>query len=232
MGAAELLQPVFANDVVAGLGSYPKSLPPWLFYDARGSSLFEEITCLPEYYLTRTEHEILENHAPAILDCAGSNLALIELGAGTAEKTRTLISVLLRRQRCAGDCPAIAGLYIASHQSSSYRCRLHTGTQRDWAVEKTQAGVVPGFEHRQFRAGRGGIGFAAGARVFAPRRCSFAGNRPGQERHAVKSGVQRQSGGHGAVQQEPAGAHQSRTPCISHVSPPEWRIYVLRKHPL
>lgn len=101
MGAAELLQPALpeiADDVVAGLRSYPKSLPPWLFYDARGSSLFEEITRLPEYYLTRTEHEILETYAPAILDCAGSNLALIELGAGTAEKTRTLISVLLRRQ--------------------------------------------------------------------------------------------------------------------------------------
>ena len=101
MGAAERLQPALpeiADDVVAGIRSYPKSLPPWIFYDARGSSLFEEITRLPEYYLTRIEHEILETHAPAILDCAGSNLALIELGAGTAEKTRTLISVLLRRQ--------------------------------------------------------------------------------------------------------------------------------------
>lgn len=101
MGAVELLQPALpeiADDVIAGLRSYPKSLPPWLFYDTRGSSLFEEITRLPEYYLTRTEHEILETHASAILDCAGPNLALIELGAGTAEKTRTLISVLLRRQ--------------------------------------------------------------------------------------------------------------------------------------
>ncbi len=54
MGAAELLQPALpeiADDVVADLRSYPKSLPPWLFYDARGSSLFEEITRLPEYYI-------------------------------------------------------------------------------------------------------------------------------------------------------------------------------------
>jgi L-histidine Nalpha-methyltransferase len=66
MGATELLQPALpeiADDVVTGLRSYPTSLPPWLFYDARGSSLFEEITRLPEYYLTRTEHEILETRS-------------------------------------------------------------------------------------------------------------------------------------------------------------------------
>jgi L-histidine N-alpha-methyltransferase len=101
MGAAEQLQPALpeiAGDVANGLRSKPKSLPPWLFYDARGSRLFEKITRLPEYYLTRAEHEILQSYAREMLESAGSNLALIELGAGTAAKTRTLISVLLRRQ--------------------------------------------------------------------------------------------------------------------------------------
>jgi L-histidine N-alpha-methyltransferase len=87
-----------AEDVLEGLTRKPRSLPPWLFYDAAGSALFEQITELPEYYLTRTERAILETGAGEILDQAGHGLTLIELGAGTASKTRILISALLRRQ--------------------------------------------------------------------------------------------------------------------------------------
>ncbi|HMK28525.1 MAG TPA: L-histidine N(alpha)-methyltransferase [Terriglobales bacterium] len=91
------LSPI-ARDVLAGLSRMPKSLPPKLFYDARGSALFEQITQLPEYYLTRTERGILEESAAEIVSAAGIPLTLIELGAGTASKTRTLIRAILERQ--------------------------------------------------------------------------------------------------------------------------------------
>lgn len=69
-----------------------------LFYDAEGSHLFEQITQLPEYYLTRTEHEIFVEYAPEMLEQAGAPLTLVELGSGTAAKTRVMIRALLARQ--------------------------------------------------------------------------------------------------------------------------------------
>jgi dimethylhistidine N-methyltransferase len=90
--------PPIAAAVAAGLARTPKSLPPTLFYDRIGSELFEQITALPEYYLTRTETAILEQSADEIAARAGELVTLIELGAGTAAKTRILIRALLRRQ--------------------------------------------------------------------------------------------------------------------------------------
>ncbi|HUI83483.1 MAG TPA: L-histidine N(alpha)-methyltransferase [Candidatus Binatia bacterium] len=87
-----------ALEVREGLTAMPKHLPAWLFYDAAGSQLFEQITELPEYYLTRTERAILEQYAAEILQHAGGSLTLVELGAGTASKTTVLIDELLRRQ--------------------------------------------------------------------------------------------------------------------------------------
>jgi L-histidine Nalpha-methyltransferase len=89
---------LIAEDVRAGLLNRPKSLPPKLFYDEEGSELFERITELPEYYLTRSERQILETYAGDMLAGAGANLTLVELGAGTAAKTGILIRALLRRQ--------------------------------------------------------------------------------------------------------------------------------------
>ncbi len=94
--AADLSE--IAEDVLHGLTRSPKSLPPRLFYDARGSELFERITELPEYYLTRTERQIFSAHADAIVAQAGEGLTLVELGAGTASKTSILIAALLKRQ--------------------------------------------------------------------------------------------------------------------------------------
>jgi len=90
-----------AEAVRRGLTSRPKSLPPWLFYDEAGSRLFEEITELPEYYLTRTERSILAADAPIIVSRAagGSPLRIVELGAGSAAKTRLLLLAALQRQR-------------------------------------------------------------------------------------------------------------------------------------
>jgi L-histidine Nalpha-methyltransferase len=86
-------------EVYRGLTMFPKRLSPWLFYDQRGSELFEAITELPEYYLTRTEREIFAQHGDAILEAAGAKkLSMIELGAGTAAKTGLLLAAAVRRQ--------------------------------------------------------------------------------------------------------------------------------------
>lgn len=90
-----------ARAVRAGLASVPRSLPPWLFYDAAGSRLFEEITDLPEYYLTRKERSILAAHAGDIVARAsdGGRLRIAELGAGSAAKTRLLLAAAVEQQR-------------------------------------------------------------------------------------------------------------------------------------
>ncbi|MET7289168.1 L-histidine N(alpha)-methyltransferase [Streptomyces sp. NPDC005573] len=80
-------------DVLAGLTSEPKWLPPKWFYDARGSELFEKITQLPEYYPTRAEREILAARADEIAAASGAR-TLVELGSGSSEKTRYLIDAL------------------------------------------------------------------------------------------------------------------------------------------
>jgi dimethylhistidine N-methyltransferase len=92
-----LVSPI-AEDVLRGLSARPRDLPPKLFYDAGGSHLFEQITETPEYYPTRTERAILRDFAGEMVQQAGNNLTLVELGAGSASKTQVLIEALLRRQ--------------------------------------------------------------------------------------------------------------------------------------
>ncbi|MEO8870601.1 MAG: L-histidine N(alpha)-methyltransferase, partial [Granulicella sp.] len=72
-----------ACEAIQGLTASPKTLNPWLFYDEVGSRLFEQITTLPEYYLTRTERAIFAAHSDDILAHAsgGQRLTLLELGA-------------------------------------------------------------------------------------------------------------------------------------------------------
>jgi dimethylhistidine N-methyltransferase len=88
------------DEVWRGLRKRPRSLRPWMFYDAEGSRLFECITTLPEYYPTRTERDILASYAQAIVTATGSDysrrLRLLELGAGTAAKT----GILLKAATC------------------------------------------------------------------------------------------------------------------------------------
>jgi L-histidine N-alpha-methyltransferase len=83
-----------ARDVREGLCSYPKELAPKYFYDERGSELFEQITVLPEYYPTRAEREILTERSAEIHDTAGCPGTLVELGSGSASKTRHLLSAM------------------------------------------------------------------------------------------------------------------------------------------
>ena len=85
----------FAQDVVVGLGSTPKSLKPKYFYDATGSELFEEITRQPEYYLTRTEAGLLRQCAPALSNLVGKGVSVVELGSGSSAKTAILLESFL-----------------------------------------------------------------------------------------------------------------------------------------
>ncbi|MCL2430875.1 MAG: L-histidine N(alpha)-methyltransferase [Alphaproteobacteria bacterium] len=81
----------FCDDVLAGLQADPKRVPPKYFYDETGSHLFQRITALPEYYLTRTETGILERHADAIAQMIPPEAAMVEFGAGSSAKTRILL---------------------------------------------------------------------------------------------------------------------------------------------
>ena len=81
----------FAADVVAGLSAKPKRLPSKYFYDLIGSSLFDRITELPEYYPTRAELGLLQRNAPAIASLFPHGAALIEFGSGSSRKARILL---------------------------------------------------------------------------------------------------------------------------------------------
>ena len=82
------------TEVFAGLSARPRTLSPRWFYDRRGSELFEAITALPEYYLTRAEYNILLQHAAEIAGITGTGRALIELGSGSSVKTPLLLNAL------------------------------------------------------------------------------------------------------------------------------------------
>jgi L-histidine Nalpha-methyltransferase len=82
------------EDVRVGLTSTPKELPPKWFYDERGSALFEEITRLPEYYLTGRERVILGEHARDVARLTAAN-TLVEPGSGSSEKTRLLLDAMV-----------------------------------------------------------------------------------------------------------------------------------------
>jgi dimethylhistidine N-methyltransferase len=82
------------SDVIAGLSSDPRTLPCKYFYDERGAALFRKICELPEYYITRTEIDILDRHRAEIASQLGPNIELIGLGTGAGTKTRILIEAL------------------------------------------------------------------------------------------------------------------------------------------
>ena len=94
--------PKEAAAVLEGLSAKQKYLPSWLFYDTAGSRLFEEITRLPEYYLTAREHSIFSEHAKEMIASAAGlekqMLSVVELGAGSASKTLVLLHALVASQ--------------------------------------------------------------------------------------------------------------------------------------
>jgi dimethylhistidine N-methyltransferase len=84
------------TDVIGGLSSSPRTLPCKYFYDERGAALFQRICELPEYYITRTEIDILDRNRAEIAWQLGPNIELIGLGTGAGTKTRILIEALER----------------------------------------------------------------------------------------------------------------------------------------
>ena len=88
-----------AEDVRNGLTTSPKRFLPKYFYDELGSQLFEAICLLPEYYLTRAENEILQTYADEIAASVEGQKTLLEMGSGSASKTRLVIEALLREQK-------------------------------------------------------------------------------------------------------------------------------------
>jgi L-histidine N-alpha-methyltransferase len=109
--AAARPNPRMLAEVAAGLAAPQKELPPKYFYDHRGSELFEEITRLPEYYLTRAERALLEDWMPQLVPALGTR-TLVELGAGSAEKSR----IILEAMRAAGT----ADLYVPIDVSAAF----------------------------------------------------------------------------------------------------------------
>jgi dimethylhistidine N-methyltransferase len=100
----------FLADVLAGLSHYPKWLSARYFYDAVGSRLFDRITELDEYYLTRTELAIMRAHAPTMTGRCGPQCLLVELGAGSLVKVRLLLD---RLDRPAGYVPVdVSGAHL------------------------------------------------------------------------------------------------------------------------
>ena len=110
-------------EVAAGLSAPQKELPPKYFYDRCGSELFEEITRLPEYYPTRTERALLEEWIPRLIPELRIS-SLVELGAGSAEKSRIILSSM----RAAG----AAGEYVPIDVSASFLNDTATRLRRDY----------------------------------------------------------------------------------------------------
>jgi L-histidine N-alpha-methyltransferase len=140
-------------EVFTGLSERPKTLSPWLFYDQAGSRLFEAITELPEYYVTRTERQILAKHAAEIVAAAagGRDLSIIELGAGTATKTGLLLNAAVAQQGSVTYYP----IDVSETALQEARTRLESELP-DVTVEPIVADYTEGM--RQNNAGLAGAG--------------------------------------------------------------------------
>jgi len=115
--------PRMLAEVAAGLSAPQKELPPKYFYDHRGSELFEQITRLDEYYPTRTERALLQEWMPELIPELGIR-ALVELGAGSAEKSRIILSAM----RATG----WVGEYVPIDVSASFLEQTATRLRRDY----------------------------------------------------------------------------------------------------
>ena len=153
--------PSFAEDVRAGLTASPKRLPSKYLYDEIGSALFDAITRLPEYYLTRAETEILAQCGWQIVRLLDGPIDFVELGSGSAAKTRLLIEEALRvqgelryspdRHLDPSDSRIVVGLGRRASRigDSGIRGRLFRRLAiASAAVSAPRSRNVHGFEHR------------------------------------------------------------------------------------
>jgi L-histidine N-alpha-methyltransferase len=138
-----------ARDVRLGLTGKPKELAPKYFYDERGSRLFEQITELHEYYPTRAEREILARRSAEIVAAAGEPGTLVELGSGSAAKTRHLLSAM-RDAGCLATYVPVDISEEITRQSAQSLVEEYPGL--------TVHGLVCDFEHDLERIPDGGSG--------------------------------------------------------------------------
>lgn len=138
-----------AREVRLGLTGKPKELAPKYFYDERGSQLFERITELPEYYPTRAEREILADRSSEILAAAGEPATLVELGSGSAAKTRHLLSAM-QEAGCLRTYVPVDISEEITHETAEALVREYPGLE--------VRGLVCDFEHDLERIPNGGGG--------------------------------------------------------------------------
>ena len=174
----------------AGLTATPKWLPPVWFYDDRGSRLFDEITRLPEYYPTRAERSILDAHAKDIAQLAEAD-TLVELGAGTCDKSRVLLDAMQstgapaalrapRRERhhpVAGGHRAVRGVPRPGGQRGG---RGLPPPPRPAAGRRATPGRLPRRHHRQPRPRPAPRLPHRAGQDHGPERPAAARDRPGQ----------------------------------------------------
>jgi L-histidine Nalpha-methyltransferase len=155
--ATSPLDSPFARDVIAGLSARPKRLSPKYFYDDTGSQLFEEITALPEYYLTRCELAILKAHAADIAALIPPQAAVVEFGSGSTRKARMLLAA----------APSIAA-YVPIDISSEMLLREAAELKRDFPkllVLPIEADVSKPFRLPREIAGSPRVGFFPGSTI-------------------------------------------------------------------
>ena len=138
-----------ARDIRLGLTAKPKELAPKYFYDERGSQLFEQITELAEYYPTRAEREILSRRSAEIVAAAGEPGTLVELGSGSATKTRHLLSAM-RDVGCLATYVPVDISEEITHETAESLVEEYPGL--------TIRGLVCDFEHDLERIPSGGDG--------------------------------------------------------------------------
>lgn len=129
----------FLRDAIGGLSANPKRLPPRYFYDDVGSALFEAITALPEYGLTRADERLLRQHAGEIARIAGGRAQVVELGSGTGRKTRWILEALGKPAYHAIDVSAAALEHCRRDLAAYARLLLHQASYLDGL--RTAAGL-------------------------------------------------------------------------------------------
>ena len=196
-----------AEDVRKGLSAQPKRFLPKYFYDELGSQLFEAICLLPEYYLTRAENEILERYADEIVAAVDGQKTLVEMGSGSASKTRLIIEALccdVSRSllfmpvdisaTALESSSRILLAVVPAPQDRSVRGRLlcrSGGARKETANANARA--LSWFKHQQLRSRRSATFSARDAQRAQQRRRAFA--RRGFEKRSgdSRSGLQRRA---------------------------------------
>ena len=185
--------PSFAADVAAGLSATPKRLPSKYLYDEIGSALFDAITRLPEYYLTQAETEILSEWGWQIVRLLDAPLDFLELGSGSAIKTRLLIGEALRVQDdllyspidISTEAVSASSLALVETYLQAARARVRRRLLRRTRIAPAPLGPqdarnVHGIERRKLRARRDAA-LAGTARLDAASRRRVAHGRRSQE---------------------------------------------------